>query len=172
MKTITIDPATLREATHEANRLNRLYSKDFRAYQRAIHGIKTKYELRREAKERELSLQTSSTKPLSVEEIAYRDKQHKAFDELFALSHYTYTKETETTIKEIALLKPQVKRNITKTLKELTALHAQIPKKQTMTQQLVHAKYSYDPLTGELKHRAEHKSRGCNVHSTQHGQRQ
>jgi hypothetical protein len=152
METITIDPATLRAGAREANRLNRLYSKDFRAYQRAIHNIKTKYELRREAKERELSLQTSSTKLLSPEEIAYRDKQNKTFDELFALSHYTYTKETETTIKEIALLKPQVKRNITKTLKELTALHAQIPKKQTMTQQLVHAKYSYDPLTGELTH--------------------
>ena len=152
MNTSTIDPATLREATREANRLNRLYSKDFRAYQRAIHGIKTKYELRREAKERELSLQTPSTKPLSPEEIAYRDKQNKVYDELFALSHYTYTKETETTIKEIALLKPQVKRNITQTLKELTALHAQIPVKQTMTQEFVHAKYSYDPLTGELTH--------------------
>ena len=152
MNTTTLDPATLREATREANRLNRLHSKDFRAYQRAIQGIKTKYELRREAKERELSLQTPSTKPLSPEEIAYRDKQNKVYDELFALSHYTYTKETETTIKEIALLKPQVKRNITKTLKELTALHAQIPVKQTMTQEFVHAKYSYDPLTGELTH--------------------
>jgi hypothetical protein len=80
MNTTAIDSATLRAGAREANRLNRLYSKDFRAYQRAIHGIKTKYELRREAKERELSLQTSSTKPLSVEEIAYRDKQHKAFD--------------------------------------------------------------------------------------------
>lgn len=117
-------------ALQEANRLNRLYSADYKAYLRALKGKQTKRE-----KRHAITL---------AKEIAHKDKTNAVFDELYAMAHYTYEVERKKSVKEVNVLKPQVKKVI--------SYHLATPKepRPVLTQQMVQDKFYYDPQTGEI----------------------
>jgi hypothetical protein len=119
-------------ALQEANRLNRLYSAEYKAYLRALEGKQTRLEKRKENK--------------LAREVAHKDKTNAVFDELYAMTHYTYVVEGKKTVKEVNVLKPRVK----KILKDIRY----IPKepRPVLTQAMVQAKFFYDSTTGEITH--------------------
>mgnify|MGYP000359006164 CR=1 FL=1 len=138
--------STMKIALAEANRLNRLYHKEFLAYSRAINNTPSKFEIRRAEKEKARLLQ-----------IAQRDKTNAVYDKLFAMARYTQVVESKTTIREVHTIKPHIK----KLLKKLTPDHNVEPRKP-LTQDYLHAKLAYDPTTGEITHnegsRADHSA--------------
>jgi len=83
-------------ALQEANRLNRLYSAEYKAYLRALQGKQTRLEKRKENK--------------LAREVAHKDKTNAVFDELYAMTHYTYVVEGKKVVKEVNVLKPRVKK--------------------------------------------------------------
>ena len=119
-------------ALQEANRLNRLYSAEYKAYLRALEGKQTRLEKRKENK--------------LAREVAHKDKTNAVFDELYAMTHYTYVVEGKKEVKEVNVLKPRVK----KILKDIPY----IPKepRPVLTQAMVQAKFFYDSTTGEITH--------------------
>ena len=145
-KQAKIPYSAMKIALAEANRLNRLYHKEFLAYSRAINNTPSKFEIRRAEKEKARLLQ-----------IAQRDKTNAAYDKLFAMARYTQVVESKTTIREVHTIKPHIK----KLLKELTPDHNVEPRKP-LTQDYLHAKLAYDPTTGEITHnegsRADHSA--------------
>ena len=119
-------------ALQEANRLNRLYSAEYKAYLRALEGKQTRLEKRKADK--------------LAREVAHKDKTNAVFDELYAMTHYTYVVEGKKSVKEVNVLKPRVK----KILKDIPY----IPKepRPVLTQAMVQAKFFYDSTTGEITH--------------------
>ena len=123
-------------ALQEANRLNRLYSVEYKAYLRALEGKQTRLEKRKENK--------------LAREVAHKDKTNAVFDELYAMTHYTYVVEGKKSVKELNVLKPRVK----KILAKVVRYHLDTPKepRPVLTQAMVQAKFFYDSTTGEITH--------------------
>lgn len=137
-KQAKIPYATMRIALLEANRLNRLYHKDFLAYSRAINNTPNQLEIRRAEKEK-----------ARLAQVALRDKTNAVYDELYAMTHYEYEVEHKKTLGTITIVKPFVK----KTLDALMQAHAPVkdPKpREPLTQAYLHLKLAYDPFTGEI----------------------
>ena len=120
-------------ALQEANRLNRLYSAEYKAYLRALEGKQTRLEKRKENK--------------LAREVAHKDKTNAVFDELYAMTHYTYVVEGKKSVKEVNVLKPRVK----KILEGYTYILQKEPR-PVLTQAMVQAKFFYDSTTGEITH--------------------
>ena len=120
-------------ALQEANRLNRLYSAEYKAYLRALQGKQTRLEKRKENK--------------LAREVAHKDKTNAVFDELYAMTHYTYVVEGKKSVKEVNVLKPRVK----KILEGYTYILQKEPR-PVLTQAMVQAKFFYDSTTGEITH--------------------
>lgn len=120
-------------ALQEANRLNRLYSAEYKAYLRALQGKQTKLEKRLANK--------------LAQEIAHKDKTNAVFDELYAMTHYTYVVEGVKSVKEVNVLKPRVK----KILEGYTYILPKEPR-PVLTQAMVQARFFYDSTTGEITH--------------------
>ena len=120
-------------ALQEANRLNRLYSAEYKAYLRALQGKQTRLEKRKENK--------------LAREVAHKDKTNAVFDELYAMTHYTYAVEGKKSVKEVNVLKPRVK----KILEGYTYILPKEPR-PVLTQVMVQAKFFYDSTTGEITH--------------------
>jgi hypothetical protein len=128
----------MRIALLEANRLNRLYHKDFLAYSRAINNTPTQLEIRRAEKEK-----------THLAQVALRDKTNAVYDELYAMTHYEYEIEHKKTLGTITIVKPFVK----KTLDALMQAHAPVKDaepREPLTQAYLHLKLAYDPDTGEI----------------------
>ena len=123
-------------ALQEANRLNRLYSAEYKAYLRVLEGKQTRLEKRKENK--------------LAREVAHKDKTNAVFDELYAMTHYTYAVEGKKSVKEVNVLKPRVK----KILAKVVPYHLDTPKepRPVLTQAMVQAKFFYDSTTGEITH--------------------
>jgi hypothetical protein len=137
-KQAKIPYATMRIALLEANRLNRLYHKDFLAYSRAINNTPNKLEIRRAEKEK-----------AHLAQVALRDKTNAVYDELYAMTHYEYEIEHKKTLGTITIVKPFVK----KTLDALMQAHAPVKDtkpREPLTQAYLHLKLAYDPDTGEI----------------------
>ena len=124
-------------ALTEANRLNRLHRKDFLAYSRAINNTPNKNDLRRADKEKARQLQ-----------IAHKDKTNAVYDRLFAMAHYTQVVETKSTLREVHIIKPHIK----KLLKELPPERKDLEPRKPLTQDHLHAKLHYNFETGEITH--------------------
>ena len=120
-------------ALQEANRLNRLYSAEYKAYLRALEGKQTRLEKRKENK--------------LAREVAHKDKTNAVFDELYAMTHYTYVVEGKKSVKEVNVLKPRVK----KILEGYTYILPKEPR-PVLTQAMVQARFFYDSTTGEITH--------------------
>ena len=152
---------TDKEAITYANILNRLYSKDFRAYTRARLNTPSKYEIKKLVK-------------AAKAECEHQAKiRHDALvQELFDLAHHTRLREHvnkkgvsgscrvgyTTTITPTAAQK-RVKRLAQKCANEgsryvYRLLKSQKPERAPVpvTQELIQAKFFYDPLTGEITH--------------------
>jgi hypothetical protein len=149
-KQAKIPYATMRIALLEANRLNRLYHKDFLAYSRAINNTPNKLEIRRAEKEK-----------AHLAQVALRDKTNAVYDELYAMTHYEYEVEHKKTLGIITIVKPFVK----KTLDALMQAHAPVKDakpREPLTQAYLHLKLAYDPDTGEITYnegsRADHSA--------------
>src|SRR5512137_1000753 len=123
-------------ALQEANRLNRLYSAEYKAYLRALEGKQTRLEKRKANK--------------LAREVAHKDKTNAVFDRLYAMTHYTYIVEGKKTVKELNVLKPRVKKILTKVVR----YHLDTPKepRPVLTQAMVQTKFFYDSTTGEITH--------------------
>jgi len=137
-KQAKIPYAIMRIALLEANRLNRLYHKDFLAYSRAINNTPNKLEIRRAEKEK-----------THLAQVALRDKTNAVYDELYAMTHYEYEVEHKKTLGTITIVKPFVK----KTLDALMQAHAPVKDlkpREPLTQAYLHPKLAYDPDTGEI----------------------
>lgn len=119
-------------ALQEANRLNRLYSAEYKAYLRVLEGKQTRLEKRKENK--------------LAREVAHKDKTNAVFDELYAVTHYTYVVEGKKSVKEVNVLKPRVK----KILKDIP--YTPKEPRPVLTQVMVQAKFFYDSTTGEITH--------------------
>jgi hypothetical protein len=120
-------------ALQEANRLNRLYSAEYKAYLRALEGKQTRLEKRKADK--------------LAREVAHKDKTNAVFDELYAMTHYTYVVEGKKSVKEVNVLKPRVK----KILEGYTYILPKEPR-PVLTQAMVQARFFYDSTTGEITH--------------------
>jgi hypothetical protein len=118
-------------ALQEAQRLNRLYKTEYKAYLRALHGRQTRLENRLANK--------------LAREVAHKDKTNATFDRLYAMTHYTYEVEGKKSMRVIDVLKPQVE----KMLKDIRYILPKEPR-PVLTQAIVQAKYFYDPATGEI----------------------
>jgi hypothetical protein len=154
---------TNKEAITYANILNRLYSKDFRAYTRARLNTPSKYEIKKLVK-------------VAKAECEHQAKiRHDALvQELFDLAHHTRLREHvnkkgvrgscrvgyTTTITPTAAQK-RVKRLAQKCAKESSRYTYRLLKQNEVranearapvTQELIQAKFFYDPLTGEITH--------------------
>ena len=137
-KQAKIPYATMRIALLEANRLNRLYHKDFLAYSRAINNTPNKLEIRRAEKEK-----------AHLAQVALRDKTNAVYDELYAMTHYEYEVEHKKTLGTMTIVKPFVK----KTLDALMQAHAPVKDakpREPLTQAYLHLKLAYDPYAGEI----------------------
>jgi hypothetical protein len=137
-KQAKIPYATMRIALLEANRLNRLYHKDFLAYSRAINNTPNKLEIRRAEKEK-----------AHLAQVALRDKTNAVYDELYAMTHYEYEVEHKKTLGTMTIVKPFVK----KTLDALMQAHAPVKDtkpREPLTQAYLHLKLAYDPDAGEI----------------------
>jgi len=121
-------------ALQEANRLNRLHSAEYKAYLRALQGKQTKLEKRKANK--------------LAQEIAHKDKTNAVFDELYAMTHYTYVVEGVKSVKEVNVLKPRVK----KILEGYTAYNLPKEPRPVLIQAIVQARFFYDSTTGEITH--------------------
>jgi hypothetical protein len=121
-------------ALQEANRLNRLYSAEYKAYLRALEGKQTRLEKRKADK--------------LAREVAHKDKTNAVFDELYAMTHYTYVVEGKKVVKEVNVLKPRVK----KILKVIQLYNLPKEPRPVLTQAMVQAKFFYDSTTGEITH--------------------
>lgn len=139
-KQAKIPYSVMRIALSEANRLNRLYHKEFLAYSRAINNTPNQNDLRRAEKEKAHQLQ-----------IAKRDKVNAVYDRLYAMTHYEYEIEHKKSLGTITIVKPFVK----KALDALMQAHAPIKNpepRKPLTQDYIHAKLHYDFETGEITH--------------------
>jgi hypothetical protein len=137
-KQAKIPYATMRIALLEANRLNRLYHKDFLAYSRVINNTPNKLEIRRAEKEK-----------AHLAQVALRDKTNAVYDELYAMTHYEYEVEHKKTLGTMTIVKPFVK----KTLDALMQAHALVKDakpREPLTQAYLHLKLAYDPDAGEI----------------------
>lgn len=151
---------TEKEAISYANILNRLYSKEFRAYTRARLNTPNKYELKKLAKAAKAEC-----------ELQAKIRHDAVVQELFDLAHHTRLREHNnkkgivgytTTITPTA-----AQRRVKKLARELSCLkHEESsadmsallknqqpqPTHAPITQELIQAKFFYDPLTGEITH--------------------
>ena len=142
---------TDKEAITYANILNRLYSKDFRAYTRARLNTPSKYEIKKLVR-------------AAKAECEHQAKiRHDALvQELFDLAHHTRLREHVNkkgiigytiTITPTAAQK-RVKRLASAVQKRVneSSRYKYLLLKQPVTQELIQAKFFYDPLTGEITH--------------------
>ena len=128
-------------AVQEANRLNKLFDADYRAYKLAIKGEQSLREKRQATKDKREATRLAK-------EIAHRDKTNAVFDELYAMTHYTYVVEGKKVVKEVNVLKPRVK----KILKVIQLYNLPKEPRPVLTQAMVQAKFFYDSTTGEITH--------------------
>lgn len=141
---------TMKIALAEANRLNRLYHKEFLAYSRAINNTPNQLEQRRAEKEKARLLQ-----------IAQRDKTNAVYDKLFAMTHYEYEVEHKKTLGTATIVKPFVKKTLDALMQAHTPIKNPEPRKP-LTQDYLHAKLHYNFETGEITYnegsRADHSA--------------
>ena len=147
---------TEKEAISYANILNRLYSKEFRAYTRARLNTPNKYELKKLAKVAK-----------AERELQAKIRHDAVVQELFDLAHHTRLREHNNKkgiVGYTTIIQPsQAQKRVKRLAQELSCLRheessadmsALLKKQQTVpiTQGLIQAKFFYDPLTGEITH--------------------
>ena len=143
---------TEKEAISYANILNRLYSKEFRAYTRARLNTPNKYELKKLAKVAKAEC-----------ELQAKIRHDAVVQELFDLAHYTTLREhvnKKGIVGYTTIIQPsQAQKRVKKIAKESRAYTVCSTKNQQpqpapvpITQELIQAKFFYDPLTGEITH--------------------
>ena len=145
-------------ALAEANRLNRIYAKEYLAYLRVKNNTPSPADLRRAKKEQALAAK-----------LAERDKVNAVYDELYALTHYTQTIETNSTLCEIRRIKPSIAKLIKETVKEHSHdLPQSVYKRTKKTAPLQYtdliAKLAYDPITGEITYNEGRKADMSAIH--------
>ena len=139
-KQANIPYSVMRIALLEANRLNRLYHKEFLAYSRAINNTPNQLEQRRAEKEK-----------LRLMQIAKRDKVNAVYDRLYAMTHYEYEIEHKKSLGTITIVKPFVKKTLDALMQAHTPIKNPEPRKP-LTQDYIHAKLHYNFETGEITH--------------------
>ena len=137
-KQAKIPYSVMRIALLEANRLNRLYHKEFLAYSRAINNTPNQLEQRRAEKEK-----------LRLVQIAKRDKVNAVYDRLYAMTHYEYEIEHKKSLGTITIVKPFVKKTLNALMQAHTPIKNPEPRKP-LTQDYIHAKLHYNFETGEI----------------------
>ena len=128
-------------ALQEANRLNKLFDADYRAYKLALQGEQSLRDKRQATKDKRKENKLA-------QEIAHKDKTNAVFDELYAMTHYTYVVEGKKVVKEVNVLKPRVK----KILEGYTLYNLPKEPRPVLTQAMVQARFFYDSTTGEITH--------------------
>jgi len=140
---------TEREAIAYANTLNRLYSKEFRAYTRARLCTPNKYEIKKLVK-------------AAKAECEHQAKiRHDAIvQELFDLAHIARLREHvnkkgasgSCRVGYTTTITPTAAQKRVKKMANESSTYTYVLLKQPVTQELIQAKFFYNPLTGEITH--------------------